>query len=65
MDGIGEDLGVADEGFHVVRRIERRSEEADFMNRTGDAAGRDKIAALKGRSTRRSAPPAKLHDPLL
>jgi hypothetical protein len=42
-----EDLVVADQGEHVVRRVERRSEQTDFLDRAGDAADGHEVAHLQ------------------
>jgi hypothetical protein len=46
LDRVAEDLAVADQRQHVVGRVDRRSEQADFLHRPGDAADRHEIADL-------------------
>ncbi|MNH21380.1 hypothetical protein D3C79_811870 [compost metagenome] len=47
LDVVAEDLVVADQGQHVVRGVDRGSEETDLSDRTDHAAGADEVTDLE------------------
>src|SRR5271165_4247648 len=47
LDGVGENLIVSDERSDVIRSVESRREQADFVNRAGQSASRYKIPGLE------------------
>ena len=46
LDGVREDLVVADQGKHVVGRVDRRGKQAHLLDGARNAGHRDKIANL-------------------
>ncbi|MNN30536.1 hypothetical protein D3C81_1441870 [compost metagenome] len=47
LDVVAEDLVVTDQGQHVVRGIDRRGEQTDFLHHAGHAASGDDVANLE------------------
>src|SRR6185437_5571152 len=47
LDVVAEDLGVADERYDVVGRVDGGREEPDLVHRSLDAAGQDVVAHLE------------------
>jgi hypothetical protein len=43
LDGVAQDLGVADQGEHMVRRVDFRGEQADLLHDAVHAAGQHMI----------------------